>query len=97
MLGWAQEALGCPGTHSGPCSPLGLLVPLPLTAPLGWDPCQRQPQLSRKPLLTMPCLTIQSLRLFSLPPPIWVRKGHAEGGGKGRATGALAAFSNREK
>lgn len=28
-----------------------------------------QPQLSGG--LTMPCLTIQSPRLFSLPPPIW--------------------------
>lgn len=45
----------------------------------------------------MPGLTIQSLRLFSLPPPIWVREGHAEGGGKARAraTGVLGASSSR--
>lgn len=44
----------------------------------------------------MPCLTIQSLRLLSLLPPIWVRKGLAEGGGKGRAraAGVPAAFPN---
>lgn len=30
------------------------------------------------PLLTMPCLTIQSLRLFPPLPSVWVRKGHTE-------------------
>lgn len=66
-----------------------------------WDPCQWQPPRSVSPawpLLTMPCLTIQSLRLFSPLPPIWVRKGQAEGGGKGRARapGVPAALSSVE-
>ena len=50
-----------------------------MLAPPGQAPCE-----CAWPLLTMPCLTIQSLRLFSLPPPIWVREGHAEGGGEAR-------------
>lgn len=65
-----------------------------------WDPCQWQTPRSVSPawpLLTMPCLTIQSLRLFSPLPPIWVREGQAECGEKGGpGPGVPAALSSVE-
>lgn len=77
------------GAHRPPAGPTGPWptpqalsrphAPLVMPVPPGQAPCE-----CFWPLLTMPCLTIQSLRLFSLPPPIWVREGHAEGGGEAR-------------
>lgn len=96
--GWDGADAGWGGTHSIPCSSLRLTVLPPPMAPLGGTPASgslRSLGWPAWPLLTMPCLLIQALRLFSLLPPIWVRKGHAEGGGKSRvrAAGVLAAFS----
>lgn len=82
----------CRVPPGGPCSPLGLTVPFPPMVSLGGTLRVAAPALWW-PLLTMPCLTIQSLRLFSPLPPIWVRKGHTErwqGQGQGHwCTGSL--------
>lgn len=65
-----------PGLSQRCSLPGGSNTPLPLPAPAaparGWQAAPPHHA----------CLTIQSLGLFSRPPPIWVRKGHAEVAGR---------------
>lgn len=107
-LGWPGQPGNSlsPGALQGSqlplLAPLGLL-PLPWTAARCPTPTPGRSPASNPsfpggrawPLLTMPCLTIQSLRLFSQPPPIWVRESHADGGGPAAPGPLEGAASNR--
>lgn len=76
---WKREQgeRDCAGRWVGPAGPRPTLRSSGCDAGATWA----GPRECAWPVLTMPCLTIQSLRLFSPPPSIWVRESRAEGGG----------------